>query len=75
MGQRRGKGVNLTGYIDSLYMLSYILSIHSKAVKEIIKEIIRQKDKICYFYDPSLTHKGGSGGKSDRLYRLSTYGS
>ena len=22
------------------------------------------------FYDPSLTHKGGSGGKSDRLFRL-----
>ena len=28
------------------------------------------------FYDPSLTHKGrgGSGGKSDQLHRLFTYG-
>ena len=26
------------------------------------------------FYDPSLTHKGGSGGKYDRLSRLFTYG-
>ena len=26
------------------------------------------------FYDPSLTHKGGSGGKSDQLSRLFTYG-
>ena len=25
------------------------------------------------FYDPNLTHKGGSGGKSDRLSRLFTY--
>ena len=26
------------------------------------------------FYDPSLTHKGGPWGKTDRLFRLSTYG-
>ena len=26
------------------------------------------------FYDPSLTHKGRSGGKSDRLSQLFTYG-
>ena len=25
------------------------------------------------FYDPSLTHKGGPGGKTDRLFRFSTY--
>ena len=25
------------------------------------------------FYDPSLTHKGGSGGKTDWLFRLSIY--
>ena len=25
------------------------------------------------FYDPSLTHKGGPWGKTDRLFRLSTY--
>ena len=33
---------------------------------------IRQTPKQL-FYDPSLTHKGGSGGKTDRLFRLSTY--
>ena len=26
------------------------------------------------FYDPSLTLKGGAWGKTDRLFRLSTYG-
>ena len=26
------------------------------------------------FYDPGLTHKGGPWGKTDRLFRLSTYG-
>ena len=25
------------------------------------------------FYDPSVTHKGGPWGKTDRLFRLSTY--
>ena len=34
---------------------------------------IRQKTPKQLFYDPSLTHKGGSGGKTDRLFRLSIY--
>ena len=32
-----GGGVNLTGYVDSLFLLSYTLTIHSKAIKLIIK--------------------------------------
>ena len=33
-----GQVVNLTGYVEPV-MLSYTVSIHSKAVKAIIKEI------------------------------------
>ena len=54
-------------------MVSQYLLIYSKAVKARIKEI-KGKNKNRLFYDPSLTHKGGSGGKYDRLSRLFTYG-
>ena len=53
-------------------MLSQYLLIHSEAIKATIKEI-KAKTQNRLFYDPSLTHKGGSGGKTDRLFRLSTY--
>ena len=54
-------------------MVSKYLFIHSKALKARIKEI-KGKNKNRLFYDPSLTHKGGSGGKYDRPSRLFTYG-
>ena len=38
-GGEGGQEVNLTGNVECLYMLSYSPSIHSKAVKVIIKEI------------------------------------
>ena len=41
-----GQGVNLTGYLDCLYILSYSLSIHSKAQKPIMKAK-RRKDQIA----------------------------
>ena len=68
-----GRGVKLTGYLDSPHMLSQYLLIHSEAIKATIKEI-KAKTQNHLFYDPSLTHKGGVGGKIDRLFRLSTYG-
>ena len=34
-----GKGVNLSGYVDSVYTFLYNLTIHSKAVKAIIKQV------------------------------------
>ena len=34
-----GGGVKLTGYLDSPYMLSQYLLIHSEAIKATIKEI------------------------------------
>ena len=69
-----GRGVKLTGYLDSPYMLSQYLLIYSEAIKATIKEI-KAKTQNRLFYDPSLTHKGGggSGGKTDRLFRLSIY--
>ena len=68
-----GRGVKLTGYLDSPHMLSQYLLIHSEAIKATIKEIEGKNSKAA-IYDPSLAHKGeGSGGKSDRLFRLSTY--
>ena len=73
---RGGRGVKLTGYLDSPYMLSQNLLIYSEAIKATIKEI-KAKTQNRLFYEPSLTHKGGgggSGGKTDRLFRLSTYG-
>ena len=76
---RGGRGVKLTGYLDSPHMLSQYLLIHSEAIKATIKEI-KAKTQNRLFYDPSLTHKGGGGGgggglggKTDRLFRLSTY--
>ena len=53
-------------------MLSQYLLIYSEAIKATIKEI-KAKTQNRLFYDPSLTHKGGSGGKTDRLFRLSTH--
>ena len=41
-------------------------------IKATIKEIQGINSKAA-IYDPSLAHKGGSGGKTDRLFRLSTY--
>ena len=67
-----GQGVKLTGYLDSPHMLSQYLLIYSEAIKATIKEI-KAKIQNRLFYDPSLTHKGGSGDKTDRLFRLSTY--
>ena len=71
---REGRGVKLTGYLDSPHMLSQYLLIHSEGLKATIKEI-QGKTAKQLFYDPSLTHKGGrgSGGKKDRLFRLSIY--
>ena len=69
---RGGRGVKLTGYLDSPHMLSQYLLIYSEAIKATIKEI-KAKTQNQLFYDPSLTHKGGWGGKTDRLFRLSTY--
>ena len=66
------QGVKLTGYLDSPHMLSQYLLIYSEAIKATIKEI-KAKTQNRLFYDPSLTHKEGSGGKIDRLFRLSTY--
>ena len=65
-----GPGVKLTGYLDSPYVLFQYLLIYSEAIKATIKEI-KAKTQNRLFYDPSLTHKGGSGAKTDRLFRLS----
>ena len=73
--KRRGRGVKLTGYLDSPHMLSQYLLIYSEAIKATIKEI-KAKTQNQLFYDPSLTHGGGGGGsegKTDRLFRLSIY--
>ena len=67
-----GQGVKLTGYLDSPHMLSQYLLICSEAIKATIKEI-KAKTQNQLFYDPSLTHKEGLGGKTDRLFRFSTY--
>ena len=69
---REGRGIKLTGYLDSPHMLSQYLLIHSEGLKATIKEIQGKTPKQL-FYDPSLTHKGGSGDKTDRLFRFSTY--
>ena len=55
-------------------MLSQYLLIYSQAIKATIKEI-KAKAQNRLFYDPSLTHKGGSGDNTDRLFRLSIYAS
>ena len=67
-----GQGVKLTGYLDSPHMLSQYLLIHSEGIKATIKEILGKTPKQL-FYDPSLTHKGGLGDKTDWLFRFSTY--
>ena len=73
---RGGRGVKLSGYLDSPYMLSQYLLIHSEAIKATIKEI-KAKTQNWLFYDPSLTHKGGRGvkltGYLDSPYMLSQY--
>ena len=69
---REGRGVKLTGYLDSRHMLSQYLLIHSEGLKATIKEI-KAKTQNQLFYDLSLTYNGGSGGKTDRLFRLSIY--
>ena len=73
---RGGRGVKLTGYLDSPHTLSQYLLIYSEAIKATIKEI-KAKTQNRLFYDPSLTHKGGSGGKLtgylDSPYMLSQY--
>ena len=63
---RGGRGVKLTGYLDSPHMLSQYLLIHSEAIKATIKEI-KAKTQNRLFYDPSLTHKGGGGGWGIKL--------
>ena len=47
--------------INSNYLL-----IHSKAVKVKIQKTCEAKTENRLFYEPSLTHKGGSGGKRGR---------
>ena len=73
---RGGRGVKLTGHLDSPHMLSQYLLIYSEAIKTTIKEI-KAKTQNRLFYDPSLTHKGGSGVKLtsylDSPYMLSQY--
>ena len=73
---RGGRGVKLTGYLDSPPMLSQYLLIYSEAIKATIKEI-KAKTQNRLFYDPSLTHKGGRGvkltGYLDSPYMLSQY--
>ena len=48
-------------------MLSQYLLIYSEAIKATLKGI-KAKIQKRLFYDPRLTHKGGSGGKTDRLF-------
>ena len=59
---REGRGVKLTGYLDSTHMLSQYLLICSEAIKATTKEI-KAKTQNRLFYDLSLTHKGGRGVK------------
>ena len=74
-----GSGVKLTGYLDSPHLLSQYLLIYSEAIKATIKEI-KAKIQKRLFYDPSLTHRGGGGGRGvnltgylDSPYKLSQY--
>ena len=61
---REGRGVKLTGYLDSPHMLSQYLLIHSEAIKE------KSKTPKQLFYDPSLTHKDKT---EDSPHMLSQY--
>ena len=65
-----GQEVKLTGYLDCPDMVSQYLLIHSEAIKATMKEISGKK-----VFTPVWPIKGGggSGGKTDRLLRLSTY--
>ena len=73
---REGRGVKLTGYLDSPHILSQYLLIHSEGIKATIKEILGKTPKQL-FYDSSLTHKGGWGikltGYLDSPHMLSQY--
>ena len=74
---RGGRGVKLTGYLDSPHMLSQYLLIYSEAIKATIKEI-KAKTQNRLFYDLSLTHKEGWGdikltGYLNSPYMLSQY--
>ena len=69
---RGGRGVKLTGYLDSPHMLSQHLLIYSEAIKATIKEI-SGKTQNGLFYDPSLTHRGGVGGVKLTGYLNSPY--
>ena len=65
-------GIKLTSYLDSPHMLSQYLLIHSEAIKATIKEI-KAKTPKQLFMTPVRPIRGGRGGKTDRLFRLSTY--
>ena len=55
-------------------VFNYLL-IHSKALKAKFQRAYEAKTQNRLFYDSSLvSHKGGSGGKSDWLSRLFTNG-
>ena len=69
---REGREVKLTGYLDSPHMLSQYLLIRSEAIKATIKEI-KAKTQNRLFYDPSLTHKGGSEGGGGGGVKLTGY--
>ena len=56
-----GQGVNLTVFLDSLYMISYYLPIQPKALKANIKELKAKTSTNLRFYDPSVTHEKGPG--------------
>ena len=49
------------------------LRMHKAAPYAFPIPLYKAKTQNQLFYDPSLTHKGGSGGKTDWLFRLSTY--
>ena len=72
VGGGRDQGIEVTSYLDSPHMLSQYLLIHSEAIKAMIKEIYGKNTKAA-IYDPSLAYKAGLGGKTDWLFRLSTY--
>ena len=73
---REGRGVKLTGYLDSPHMLSQYLLIYSEAIKATIKEI-KAKTQNRLFYDPQTHTGGGSGvkltGYLDSPHMLSQY--
>ena len=67
-----GQGIKLTGYLDSPHMFSQYLLIHSEAIKATIKRY-KAKTPKQLFMTPVWLIRGGSGGKTDQLFRLSTY--